>query len=165
MVEFSKLLSGTVSGKVLEHFLQNPSQKISAAQLERKIKIAKKTVLDALKKYSFLLEREKIGNSILYSLDLNNPVSRQLKILFSICSLSGEVPKDFDGQGFLFGSAARGEDTEKSDWDVLVISSERISFKNPKVKPVFFTPLEYSALARKDTAFFNSIEKNKIKVF
>ena len=130
----------------------------------RKIKSARKTAFDALRKYSFLLKKENVGNSTLYSLDFGNPVARQLKILFTLSALAGEIPKDFQGQVFLFGSAARGEDTEESDWDVLVISNQRLSFENPKIRPVFFTPLEYSALARKDKAFFESIEKNKIQL-
>ena len=164
MIHFTELFDGEAGSKVLAYFLSFPSQKTSAAQLLRKIKLARKTAFDALRKYSFLLKKEKIGNSILYSLDFGNPVARQLKILFTLSALAGEIPKDFQGQVFLFGSAARGEDMEESDWDVLVISSKRLTFENPKIKPVFFTPLEYSALARKDRAFFDGIEKNKTRL-
>jgi len=164
MVRFSELFAGGASARVLEHFLENPSEKVSAASLVRKTKLSKKTVFDALKKYSFLLKRETVGRAILHSLDLSNPITRSLKVLLTVSSLVGEIPKDFEGQVFLFGSAARGEDTEKSDWDALVISTKRLSLKNPRIKPVFFNPLEYSALARKDKAFFDSMEKNKIRL-
>ena len=74
---------------------------------------------------------------------------------------------------YLFGSAARGEDTTDSDYDVLVIGKipkqvlhDHISRLKSKrqVKPVVFTPLEWSAMRTKDPAFYERVEKDKVKL-
>ena len=164
MVQFSILIC-SASAKVLEFLLAYPSVKVSASGLIKKMGLARNTVFGALKKYAFMLTRESVGNTVLYKLNLNHPVAKQLKVLRTISMLVEEKPTDFSGEAYLFGSAARGEDTEKSDLDLLVITNKHYTFANSNIKPAFFTQFEYARLAREDKAFFESIEKNKIRVF
>ena len=97
---------------------------------------------------------------------------KELKKLFTVSRLSQIVSaKKTSGiQVFLYGSAARGEDDEHSDFDLLVIGREdcRGKFSLPelagKAKIAFFTPLEYSVLRKKDAPFYDSIERNKIRL-
>ena len=73
---------------------------------------------------------------------------------------------------YLFGSAARGEDTERSDIDVLVIGNEKkrrdralfAALGGERIKIVFFTPMEFSMLSRKDKPFYDAIERDKVRL-
>ena len=74
---------------------------------------------------------------------------------------------------YLFGSAARGEDTDISDIDLLIIRTldnntrTMLTDKLNKlfqrdVNPVMFNPMEYAALHEKDKAFYENLERDKI---
>jgi len=76
---------------------------------------------------------------------------------------------------YLYGSASRGEDTEKSDIDILIIGktkrSEIVDFienisKNIKKRISFtvFSPVEWSMMRKKDKAYYERIEKDKIRL-
>jgi predicted nucleotidyltransferase len=70
----------------------------------------------------------------------------------------------------LYGSTARGENAEESDVDLLVVGKrdaelERKIVSNlKKAKIVFLTPMEYARLPRDDKAFYESVERDKIKL-
>lgn len=76
---------------------------------------------------------------------------------------------------YLYGSAARGEDSEDSDIDLLIIAGQdkEIIFKalgklrynlNREVNPIIYTRMEYSKLPMTDKAFFEAFEKDKIRL-
>ena len=70
---------------------------------------------------------------------------------------------------YLYGSCARGENTEESDIDILVVTNiERREItkhlKNEKTKIMIFTPLEYSMLYKQDKPFYERVERDEIRV-
>jgi len=175
MVQLSKLFGSKVRLKVLEYFLRNPTKRIHAAELIRKVKVSKKSLFDSLpylEEKGYLVS-ERIGRSIRYSLIRENMIVKQLKMLLNILTIEQVVQKiKQDAQMvFLFGSAARGENVEESDLDVLIISDvsrgkilKKIKSQIPNVKPLVFTPLEYARLSRTDKPFYKRIEQDKIRL-
>jgi len=165
--------------KVLVFFARNPNVKISHADLRKKAKTAKATLTKHL---NFLLKEdfikvEKIGLSKLYQLNKENCIVKQFKVLDNLLSLKGikELEKKYNIEIFLYGSTARGEDTENSDIDLLIlgnINKEQIlpEIKNilksvgREIKIVIFNPLEWSQVARNDAPFYERVEKDKIRL-
>lgn len=174
MVHFFKLLGTKSFVTILAFFLEHPSSEIHAAELQRKTKLAKKSVLDSLKKLCSAksLNGNPRGRTIFYSLSRENPVVKELKRLLTVAFLLELLGKaGIEGINvFVYGSAARGENTETSDIDLLIVGDYEKQkqlnklLKDSQIKIVFFTPFEYAELARKDKPFYESIERSKIKL-
>ncbi len=111
----------------------------------------------------------------MYKSNKENTFLKQFKILITISQLDffSTLADQFNIKAYLFGSAARGENHEHSDIDILIIGKinkeelinqhQKYSKKdNYKVQFQIFTPLEWSALAEKDKAFYERVEKDKI---
>ncbi len=161
--------------KALIFFIRNPSQKISYTSLRNKIKMAKATLsknISLLLKDNFIT-RESVGLNKIYKLNKDSMLVKQLKItdnlfiLKDICKPFGK----YDVEVYLYGSAARGEDAEESDFDLLVIgkiSRENI-FKDLKeigreIKVTAFTQIEWAKMPKSDPAFYERVEKDKIRL-
>ena len=107
----------------------------------------------------------------IYKINLQNPVLRQFRVLRNI-SLLYPCLRDVEGaEVYLYGSWARGDNSEKSDIDLLVISEERgfgtgeLSRKiKTEIKPIVLTPLEYSRLSREDKPFYERLEREKLRL-
>jgi predicted nucleotidyltransferase len=141
--------------------------------------LSKITVMKLLSLFTSegILKESRKGNLKLFSLVEEHPVVKQLKVLINVSELS-EILKDFTGKGFeayLFGSAARGDDMESSDIDMLIIGkisndsladiTTRITkAMNRDVNPIIKTPYEYSKLYKTDRAFFENLERDRIKL-
>jgi predicted nucleotidyltransferase len=165
--------------KILSFFLRNPTKKVSYTTLRNTLKIAKASLAKHLK---FLLNAEFIkveiiGLNKIYELNKENVIAKQLKILDNLLILSEVKPVCFKHkiEIYLYGSAARGEDIEGSDIDLLIIgkiSKEHIfsdiasiSKKiEREIKFNIFSPLEWSKISRRDIAFYERIEKDKIRL-
>ncbi len=156
---------------MLELFLARPSGRFSAADLQRATKLAKKTLFDCLSVLDAegLLDHQQVGRAKIYSLktqDVRVKELKKLRTIFYARKLAGSLT---DCSVFLYGSAAAGEDTEKSDVDLLVIGAEKLraspALNLPRnISVAFFTPLDYALLRRKDKAFYDRIEANKVRI-
>lgn len=164
---------------VLNFFLRNPSNKISYTKLCKRLKISKATLAKHL---SFLLKEgfikvERIGLNKLYELNKENTVVKHFKILGNLLVLSDAkaLCKKYAIEIYIYGSAARGEDIENSDIDLLVmgkISKEQIfpdistvsKQIGKKIKFIIFSPFEWSQISRKDFPFYERVEKDKIRL-
>ncbi len=165
--------------KLLQPFLYNPKIEMYQSEIIKKTGVPKTraiTLLNLLVSNGLLADKVKAGGKFYFAVE-GNPVLKQLKILITISKLY-ESTRDLsshDIEIFLFGSAAKGEDTENSDIDLLIIASgdrkmihdlvDRMknSF-NREVNPVIYTPIEYANLHAKEKAFYDQIERNKIRV-
>ena len=167
------------SFKLLSVFLFKSDAQIHQNEVVRMSGLSKNTVMKLLSLFTregMLIESRK-GNLKLFSLAEGHPVVKQLKILINVSELN-VILKRFTGKGFeayLFGSAARGEDTEKSDIDLLIIGkisnddladiTARITNAMDRdVNPAIKTPYEYSNLYKTDKAFFQNLERDRIKL-
>lgn len=124
-----------------------------------------------------ILSESKKGDLKLYSINHGNPIIKQLKILVNVTEIY-EYIKGLSGEStevFLFGSAARGEDTDTSDIDLLVITGlDKPTIANTlgrlknnmrrEINPLIYTSMEYSRLALTDKVFYENFEKDKIRL-
>lgn len=165
--------------KVLLFFLRNPTTQVSYTSLRKRVGIAKATLslhLSFLEKES-LIAGEKLGLNKLYQANRENIIFKQLKILDNLLLLSSikELHQKYPIEIYLYGSSARGEDTEGSDMDVIIlgnITKEHIFHEINKIakkigreiKCNTYKPWEWSQMARKDPPFYERVEKDKIKL-
>ena len=156
--------------RILKMFIQNPTTEMQLKHIESSTKLAKLSVLKWTKCLAGqkLLTVRSVGRTALYGLNKDNPSVKQLRILHNLNYIDSKLGH-VDGKVFLYGSFTRGENTEKSDIDILVIGKNRDVIKKLKsmdsrINVSFYTPVEWSMAARKDKAFFNNVEKDKIRL-
>lgn len=161
--------------RVLRFFIQRPTSRIYLEQLVKQLQLSKVSIIHALKimHKAGLLEKEQVGRTILYSLNNAEPQVKELKRLFTLSKLS-KTFRSLRGTGceiYLYGSAARGENDEKSDIDVLVIADRKevlhnflAKIKDPKIKLLILNRREYAALYKKDRPFYERVEKDRVKL-
>jgi predicted nucleotidyltransferase len=178
MVKSFKLTN--VSGVVMDvlTLLNNQTDELYTAEIQKSLKLSKVTVikwLKELKEFDLVTEKRR-GNMNYYRLNKENPIIKQVKILQSITELM-PIMNSLNGQAevYLFGSAARGEDRPDSDYDVMIITQlshkdvfrllegkERAS-KRP-VNIIMKTPFEYADMAKRDPALYQRVEIDKIRL-
>ncbi len=173
-------LVGLFKGKsfeLLTTFLDSPTTEFSTKEVKKETKTAKATLakwLPYLVEKNFL-QIKKIGKTKLYKLKRENVIIMYLKILMNLYRL--QCLKKLGGihncEIFLYGSAARGEDVEESDFDLLVIGDKKkivsdIKKYEEKIKKKFniqfFNKQDWALMERRDKAFYERVEKDKIKI-
>lgn len=164
---------------VLEFFLKE-DRKIHLKGLAKEMKISPRTSQIYLHFYEKqgIVNKEKIGNMALYSLD-TNPLTFQLKKFYFLAQIYPHTKKFIEkNPGIntlaLYGSHASGEYDKKSDIDLLVISqNKKLNLEQIKiieaefdkeVKIQIFSIGEWKGLTKKD-AFAFSILKNHIVLY
>jgi predicted nucleotidyltransferase len=167
-----EILGNKISLKVLFLFLENPRSEFYEKEIQQKLKVARGSIrkwLDLLKNKGFIYKVQR-GRLNIYRLNSENPMVKQLKILYTISRLLSNFEKiKGEAEYYLYGSAARGEDAEDSDIDILVLGKDRsiigkIKSINKKIKVSFFTPLEWARIAKEDPAFYERVERDKIRL-
>jgi predicted nucleotidyltransferase len=174
MVYIFELLGKKSNIAVLSYFLDRPTGEAYAGQLARSLELSKKSLLDGLATLlrEGLIEARLIGRTKEYRLKRDDARVKQLKICRTVDALLPLVKKARESgiEAYLFGSAARGEDTEGSDVDLLLLGERPANTiigelrKEEKIRPIFMTFLEYSQLAKKDRPFYERIEKDRIRL-
>jgi predicted nucleotidyltransferase len=165
--------------KLLTYFMENPTQEFYAKEVSDKTGISTGATHDNLKKLSregFLRARKK-GRMTLYQLEKESEVVKHLKIAYTlsknVVDKLKEIGKKLDVEIYLYGSAARGENKEESDWDLLIIGnvdSSKLeknldSIKTDEnLKPSLYTQNEWNQTEEKDPAFFERVEKDRIRL-
>lgn len=167
--------------KLLKKLSLDPRKRFSIREVARETGLsvsAAKYCLDYLLGREIVV-REIIGKTHQYYLNLENPLTRQYKLLFAIEAIldSGiiNVLKNVPGVGsiVLYGSVARGEDDAKSDIDILVIARRKrvvptIEFEHKIGKTInikWHTPSEWMDKAVKDKVFYDRVIINGILLF
>jgi len=179
MGQLIELFGKSKSLVILELFLNNPTKIFLLKEIKNITKLAKNTILKwlaHLTKVDFIKEER---NNIYRSFKLNNEniIIKNLKKINTISKLKElkELSKKYNINIYLYGSSARGEDIEKSDIDLLIIGKikrpeiiEEIKkmgdIINKEIKFQIFSQLEWSNMIKKDKAFYERIEKDKIEV-
>jgi len=179
MVQLIKLLGNKNIMKILSFFFRNSTEEFSQVKLLKKIDMAKATMIKWLKVLieENILSIKKIGATNIYRLNNEHTFVKYLKILFTISELEPikELSKKQKIDSYIYGSSARGENVEKSDVDLLVIGkpdihdlrrgTAKLSGKIGKeIKIQTFSKQEWSLMARKDPAFYERVEKDKVEL-
>ena len=179
MSNIAEIFSSKHCLQVIRQFLYKPYVEKYQTEVVKESGLAYLTAvkcLNSLVSGSLLIESWKGGLKI-YSLNRDSPVVKHLKILLDVSTIYESV-KGFAGQSFelyIFGSAARGEDTEDSDVDMLIVGTidERIlvditkklaSVIGRKVNPLVKSPIEFAELSRTNAAFYESITRDRIRI-
>ncbi len=179
MVHFIDLFSSRHGIQLFRMFIDRPDAELYQNEIIRQSELAANTVIKWLKKlveYGILNEAWK-GGMKLYSLNRDSPVVRQLKILLNVAAIYEAVEKyaDTKMEVYLYGSTARGEDLAGSDVDLLIIgiaddntvaqmARDIENATGRTVSPLMKTPVEYAELSRTNNAFYESINRDRIRI-
>ena len=165
--------------RLLALFLETPAREWTQREIRQAAKLAKPTMVKWLAELvrQRLIRLTKKGNVHLYTLSRDDAIVKQLKILTTLLELRelAALRETHGCEVYLYGSAARGEDTEESDIDILVIGKatprdiapflEPIAKRTAKViRPQLFTAIAWSQMARKDPAFYQRVAKDRISL-
>ncbi|MBU4346046.1 MAG: nucleotidyltransferase domain-containing protein [Candidatus Omnitrophica bacterium] len=112
-----------------------------------------------------------------YSIDESNPYLREFKVLSNLLLIEPLVEKlkRLSHKIILFGSWAEGADTEDSDIDLFIISSEKekvlsvvnkfsysAKLYNRKIQPIISRPEELLKKGKEERVFLEQVEKGKV---
>ena len=127
-----------------------------------------------------IVNLEKVGKVHQYSLNLENFLTRYIKITFSLAEISdskiiNELLKKHPSiiSVVLYGSAARGEDNPESDIDLLVISNKKLKIEplnaedkiEKEVTIINYALLEWREKAKVDKPFYDRIITDGIALY
>ncbi len=122
------MISKNIKDTIKEHFFLNPTAKLRVREIERTLKLPLPSVI----RYCKELEKEgimktiKTGNIVFYAADRTNEIYLLEKKLFNIKQIHISGLLDYIRETLsnpvivLFGSYAKGEDTETSDIDLYI---------------------------------------------
>lgn len=147
--------------RLLRIFLFSPGLELYQSQFVRDYHMSISSISGVLKTFEVnnILRVSRKGDIKLYSLNENNPVCRQQKILINV----SEIYESMKGLGgsttsvYLFGRAARGEDTKEDEIDLLVITDLKkaevyryadmlVKATGREVNPAIYTRSQYASL-------------------
>lgn len=126
-----KLFTSKARVKILELLMFDPLSEFHLREISRRTKVSApyvKKELDQLRKISLVRETAR-GNLKLYRINKDSPIIEDIKRIFlKTDSLGGLLTKELSELGqidyaLIYGSFARGEETENSDIDLLVIGN------------------------------------------
>ncbi len=169
------LTASTSSSQIILAFLcRHPHQTFYSGEIAEKTSLSKGGTNQSLRELASqgILKTEKKGHMTFYSADLSSPSVRQFKILQNVTALESIVHKlkPFADRVVLFGSCARGEDTQESDVDLLVVSRDKDHIRSlipetkakRKIQLLLKTPQEHIQLESKEPVFFKEIQQGVI---
>ena len=101
------------------------------------------------------------------------------KILKTISEVKQLIFNNGEGEVFLFGSRARGDESENSDWDLLILTPNKIDNQrdfdkyispfieigwqlDEEIKPIHYSYEEWKSRDR--TLFFHNVTRDAIKL-
>jgi predicted nucleotidyltransferase len=157
--------------RVLYVFHEKPMQELHEREVVRRAGISKGSANTILRKLSEInvLERDKRGRMVFYSLNMKNAVTRQFKVLFNVYSLNELVNeiKQYCKRIILFGSCSEGTDTEESDVDLFILTNEKSKVNSKvtyqkvgrRIAPIIVNSNEFVELKRKDKPLYDRILK------
>lgn len=180
-----ELFQKYVYWKILAHFLANPTTPSHVKEIARKLNISPSSASMAVRKYETdsLLIKEVKGNAHFYTLNLDSPVTKALKMTYALFIIMETKPAEHflkaDGNIIsiaLYGSYATGEYDEKSDVDFLVITlsqkelvvsaaMELEQLINIPVNVSVFKLSQWQKMAREKDAFCLRVTENRVLLY
>ena len=165
--------------KVLRFLLLRPGQSFYEREIARIAALSPSSVHYALARLhrDKLIRRKQNGRMCFYSLDIANPYLKEYKVMVNLLLIEPLVEKlmRISHKIVLFGSWADGSDTEDSDIDLFVVTSEKANvtsiirkFSNSadigshRVQAAIYSPDELLERDKQDEVFLKEIEKGKI---
>jgi len=170
-----QLLIKTTNQKILAFFSDFPEQSFHEREIVRQTKLGKGQANKALNELykNSVLNREQKGKMFFYSLNQENPVVKQFRILKTILDLEPLIAtlKSLSKRVILYGSRATGKNLTESDLDLFVVSNnkdeifrairefeEEQKFQT-EIKAVIRNSAEWLSLEKKEPVYFNELLK------
>ncbi len=164
--------------------LTHPNKRFSIHEAARASKLSVNACKYSLD-YMFqngMVTQEEIGRTYQYRVNLQSPLAKQWKILFSVEELEarGIIKKILEAKKdvltiLLYGSVAVGRDDELSDIDLLVIADTDREGKKTiasnahgtakELNISVYTPLEWKTKARNDKIFYEHVIIDSIVLY
>ena len=177
-----ELFTKYVQWKILAHFLANPTTPFHIKQLARILKVSPASVSSAVKSFETqeLLVKEEKGLAHIYTLNADNPFITPLKKAYGIAFVRSSKPEDEfleTDSGIIslaiYGSYADGSFDEKSDIDILIVSSlKKEKFAEParnledklhkEVNISVFKLSQWRNMSKDGDAFYKRIVENHL---
>jgi len=159
--------------KILSPLIEDPMKEFYQREIARVAKVSVGATNQTLKILAEkgIVTRERRGKMFFYRFNIQNPVARQLKILFNVNDLDNLIKeiKDHCKRIILFGSCAEGNNVKGSDVDLFVLTSEKDKVKktinyyekkiNKKISPIIVSANEFVKLRSKDKPLYKRIMK------
>jgi len=172
MFKIMKLITPT-SLRLLQMLLSDPMGRYHGRELVRLTGVSVGGANQMLRSFAKLglLLKERQGRMYFYRTNMDNPVVRQLKILFTLFQLDDLIAhaKPFSDRIILFGSSAEGTDVKNSDIDLLLLTNEKSQLTDivhkfnvksqRRIASIILDPQGFSRLRREDTALFDRISR------
>jgi len=168
-----------VGFKILEYFLNNPTEKIYLKELAKKLDVSPRSVkiyCDLFEKKE-IIKREIKGNMHLFSTNNDNFCVREMKRAYiSVILEEANIEKIADNSISIaiYGSYASGNYDEKSDLDLLVIGEGRdikrdmivniMEKIDKEIQLTIIPTIKWEKMKREDDPFVKNIIKNHILV-
>lgn len=170
---FDKMNITPTSLAILAQLAEEPLKEFYQREIAQKAEVSLGSANQLLKD---LVEREMVifekrGKMFFYRINLSNPVSKHLKILFNVMCLDGLVKqlRNSCKRIVLFGSCAEGTDTKESDMDLFVLTQKREPVIqiinryertiNRRIAPVVLSPIEWARMRREDRPLYDNISR------
>jgi predicted nucleotidyltransferase len=172
MFKIMNLITPT-SLRLLHMLLKDPMERYHGREIVRLTGVSVGGASQKLRAFANLglLSRERQGRMLFYRANMDNPVVRQLKILFTLFQLDKLIKhaKPLSDRIILFGSSAEGNDVKESDIDLLLLTHEKSQLTDlvhkfnaksqRRIAPIILDPHGFSILRREDTALFDRVSK------
>jgi predicted nucleotidyltransferase len=166
-----EILFNTNTQKVLGFLLSHPNEEFYDRQIADLSGISRSGTNFALRELAeaHLVHREKRGRMCFYSVDDQDSLIKQLKILHNIALLRSLMQKleAMSLKIILYGSAALGENRADSDIDIFIQTREpkkakKVLYRDPlreKIQYTVSTPNEFAKLKKENPVFHREISK------
>jgi len=169
----------TNAQKVLRFFLLHPGKSCYEREIARGTKISYGSanyVLNKLYKDGILKKRNE-GGMCYYTIDMLNPYIKEVKILNNLLTIEPliEALKPNSRKIVLYGSWAVGQDTEESDIDLFIVTSEaekvrtvidKFSYSKKmagkKIQAVIYSPEDLLKQDERDKVYMEQVEQGKV---
>jgi predicted nucleotidyltransferase len=169
---FEKVNLSSLAISVLAYLARSPDNRYYVREIATNTGGSVGGCYKALKKlYDMnLVKKEKSGRNLYFNINNENPAIKYFKIFINIQEVN-EMVKSITSKCnkiILYGSCSTGEDTIRSDIDLLIITENveeiKQTIKNTfigkrQLKPIIMLPHEFIKLKDKDRAFYNEINK------
>ena len=158
--------------KVLVFLSRSPNEEFYIRDLAKKIHCSVggcHKVLSNMYKMG-LVTRRRSGKNLYYKANEKDPALKHLKIFVSVQELHSLISEisPTSRKIILFGSCATGEDTMKSDIDILAITEKEKKVKanlkgrminTRKINAIVLSPHRYLIIKEKDPVFHDEVSK------
>lgn len=171
MNKIFNIIYNTNAQKILDFLLSHPDEEFYDRQISKLTGISKSGTNSSLRDLAGanLIRKEKRGRMCFYSIDNQDFLIKQMKILQNLIIIYSLVEKlkPHSIKILLYGSSASGENSEISDIDIFIQTRntqkvKRIIYNDPlreKIQYVINTPNEFAKLKKENPVFYEEISK------